>query len=99
MLPKRLRRLPTHAHPGLTVHEARGPKARLLGLALLPTLPRDHALLIPRCRSVHTFGMRFDLELTWLGAEGRVIRVDRRVPPRRLRTCARAAAVIERAAP
>jgi len=33
-------------------------------------------LLIPRCRSVHTFGMRFALDLFWLDEWGRVLRVD-----------------------
>ena len=40
--------------------------SRLLGLALLR---REHAgagLLIPRCRSVHTFGMRFPIDVLFL---------------------------------
>ena len=52
-------------------------RARLLGLALR-SRPPDHALLLPRTRAVHTFGMRFDLDLYWLDADGRVVRVDRR---------------------
>ena len=71
---------------------ATGVWQRLRGLAF-----RDEGgpLLIPRCRSVHTFGMRFSLDLVWLDARGRVIRVDRAVPPRRLRSCRRARAVLE----
>ena len=69
-------------------------RARLLGLALRAR-PPDHALLLPRTRAVHTFGMRFDLDLYWLDADGRVVRVDRVVPRRRLRACARARSVIE----
>ena len=53
------------------------------------------ALLLPRCRSVHTFGMRFALDLVWLGRRGEVVRVDRGVPPRRVRSCARARSVLE----
>ena len=68
--------------------------ARLLGLALR-SRPPDHALLLPRTRAVHTFGMRFELDLYWLDAGGRVVRVDRAVPRRRVRACARARAVIE----
>jgi len=41
-------------------------------------------LLIPRCASVHTFGMRFPLDIYFLDEEGRVISVRRRVPPRRV---------------
>jgi uncharacterized protein len=82
----------------LTVLEARGPRARLLGLALLDDLPHDHAVLIPHCRSVHTLGMRFALDLTWLDADGRVVRVDRDVGPRQIRSCRAARAVLERRA-
>src|SRR5438477_1108181 len=69
---------------------ARSFRTRLVGLALRRAPPR-HALLIPGCRSVHTFGMRFALDLVWLDAEGRVVRIDRAVPPRRMRWCRAAA--------
>ncbi len=74
---------------------ATGPRARLLGLAFLRPPPPGTALLLQRTRSVHTFGMHFALDLHWLDAQGRVIRVDRAVPPRRVRTCPRAHAVVE----
>ena len=73
---------------------ARSLLARLLGLALRRR-PPAHALLLPRCRSVHTFGMRFPLDLIWLDRDGRVLRVDEAVPPGRVRSCRRAAAVLE----
>jgi hypothetical protein len=53
---------------------ARGRLARLLGLAGLRRLPADRALLLPRCRSVHTFGMRFPIDVVFLDASGRVLR-------------------------
>ena len=80
---------------GLTLVEARGSKARRQGLSRLDSLPADHALLIPRCPSVHTFGMRFALDLIWLGKGDAVVRVDRAVPPRRMRLCVRARSVVE----
>ena len=73
---------------------ARCPLARLLGLALRRR-PPGHALLLPRCRSVHTFGMRFPLDLIWLDRAGRVVRVDEAVPPWRVRSCRGADAVLE----
>jgi hypothetical protein len=73
---------------------ARSLRARLLGLALRRR-PPAHALLLPRCRSVHTFGMRFPLDLIWLDRDGRVLRVDEAVPPWRVRSCRHAAAVLE----
>src|SRR5204863_102266 len=73
-------------------------RARGLGLARLDGIEPHEALLIPRCRSIHTFGMRFALDLVWLDGEGAVVRVDRDVTPRRFRTCLRARAVVECAA-
>lgn len=70
-------------------------RARLLGLALLDDLPPGTALLLPGCRSVHTLGMRFALDLVFLGLDGRPLRVDRAVAPRRLRSCRSARAVLE----
>ncbi len=71
------------------------PRSRLLGLVGLAALEPGQALLLPRCRSVHTFGMRFALDLIWLDAKGRVLRTDAAVAPRRLRSCRRAHGVVE----
>jgi len=88
--------LPQRSLPGgLTLVEAKGGKARRHGLAGLESLPADHALLIGRCPSVHTFGMRMPLDLIWLGKDGAVVRVDRAVPPRRMRLCVHARSVVE----
>lgn len=65
------------------------------GLAKLDALAPDEALHIPRCRSVHTVGMRFALDLLWLDRDGAVVRVDHDVAARRLRTCLRARSVVE----
>lgn len=80
---------------GLRVAEADSRAARMKGLARLDALPRHIALHLPRCRSVHTFTMRFALDLIWLGGDGRAVRVDRAVPPRRLKLCLRARSVVE----
>jgi uncharacterized membrane protein (UPF0127 family) len=93
---RRLGALPAHdLTGGLRVHDARGMRARGRGLGGLAALPSDRALRIERCRAVHTFTMRFALDLIWLAADGAVVRVDRDVPPRRHRGCARARAVVE----
>jgi uncharacterized membrane protein (UPF0127 family) len=73
-------------------------RSRLVGLALRRRPSPGQALLIPRCRSVHTFGMRFALDLVWLDAAGRVLAIERAVPPCRVRVWRGAAAVIEAAA-
>jgi uncharacterized membrane protein (UPF0127 family) len=92
----RLARLPAVALPaGLRLVVAARPRARLLGLAGLRAPPVDVALLLPGCRSVHTFGMRWPLDLVWLDGDGHPARVDRAVPPRRVRGCRGARAVVE----
>lgn len=59
-------------------------RTRLLGLSWRDRAAAGAGLLIPRCSSVHTFGMRFELDLHFLDREGRTIAVRRRVPPRRV---------------
>lgn len=61
-----------------------GFRARLLGLSCLDREEAGAGLLIPRCRSVHTFGMRFALELRFLDRRGKVVAKRLGVPPRRL---------------
>jgi uncharacterized membrane protein (UPF0127 family) len=77
---------------GMEIRVAHG-LGRLVGLAL--RRDRGIALHLPRCRSVHTFGMRFPLDLVWLDGAGQVVRVDRNVPPCRVRSCRRARSVLE----
>ena len=81
--------------PGLRVYEACSPRARALGLAFIDRIPPGNALHICRCRRVHTFGMRFELDLIWLDAGGAVVAVDLRVAPRRMRSCISARSVLE----
>jgi uncharacterized membrane protein (UPF0127 family) len=80
---------------GLQVIEASTHRSRRRGLARLDALGSDRALHIPGTPSVHTFGMRFALDLIWLRRDGTVLRVDRDVPAWRLRTCVRAGSVVE----
>ena len=75
--------------------EAHTRAARLKGLAKLDSMPASAALHIPKCWSVHTFTMRFPLDLVWLGRDGSVVRVDENVPPRRVKVCVRARSVVE----
>jgi len=99
MTPDRLAGLERRALPGgLTLLVAADRRARRRGLARLDALPSGHAMLFERCRSIHTLGMRFALDLLWIDAEGVLVRLDRDVGARRLRSCRRARAVVEAAA-
>jgi uncharacterized membrane protein (UPF0127 family) len=96
MVPRRLERLPaTVLAADAVVHNATTVASRLLGLAWLPDLPPGHALLIADCRSVHTFGMRFPIDVAFVDDRGAPIRIARAVPPRRVLVERAAFAVIE----
>lgn len=92
---RRLGGLPRHTVCGRSVPVAVGFSARLLGLALLDRGDAGPGLLIPRCSSVHTFGMKFALDVYFLSQDGTILEVRRGVPPRRLVSCRGAAAVLE----
>lgn len=95
----RLQTLPVVELPGgIVAREAHTRRARRKGLARLDGLTSEDALWLPRCRSIHTIGMRCALDLTWLDADGAIVREDRAVRPNRVRTCLRATSVLERPA-
>jgi uncharacterized protein len=70
-------------------------RRRLFGLALRRDPPDGWGLLFARCRSVHTFGMRFAIDVVFLDSHGRVVRIAPRVRPGRVVVCRRAAAAVE----
>jgi uncharacterized protein len=84
---------------GFRVPVAGTRRSRLLGLALLDRERAGEGLLIPRCRSVHTFGVRFPLDLIFLDARGTVVEIRRQVPPRRLVRCPGADSILELPSP
>ncbi len=80
---------------GRDVRLARGFRARLVGLAGIDRAEAGEGLLIPRCSSVHTFGMRFALDLHFLDQRGGVVESRLAVPPKRFAFCGGASAVLE----
>jgi uncharacterized membrane protein (UPF0127 family) len=95
MTAARLSRLPRRRILLREVPVACGWRSRLLGLSLLEPEQAGPGLLIPRCASVHTFGMRFALDVFFLDASGRPLAVRRGVPPRRVVRHRGAVAVLE----
>lgn len=94
--PAHLRRLPhVVLSTGEVIHVARTFRTRLRGLLGTTELPRDHALLLTRTRSIHMLGMRMPLDLVWLDAQGRPVRVDPGVEPGERRRCKEARSVLE----
>jgi len=80
---------------GLEVPVAVGVRARLLGLAFLDREEAGTGLLIPGCSSIHTFGMRFPLDLYFLDERSALLALHRQVPARRVVSCRGASAVLE----
>jgi uncharacterized protein len=97
--PLRFHRLDRVVLLGFEVPVATTRLSRLLGLALLPRERAGEGLLIPRCRCVHTLGLRFPLDLLFLDREGRVVEVSREVGAARVIRCPRADAVLETPSP
>jgi len=94
-LAPRLRRLPRQIVVGLDVPVGANFRSRLLGLACLDSHEVGPGLLLPRCFSVHTFGMRFPLDLYFLDSRYVAIEIRREVGPGRFATNRNAAAVLE----
>jgi uncharacterized protein len=57
------------------VEPALDSKSRRKGLLGRDTLADSHALVLAPCGSVHTFGMRFPIDVLFVGADGCVIKI------------------------
>ena len=93
--PARLRFLPRREVLGGVYPVAATRRARLLGLAFLEPGAAGPGLLIPGCRSVHTFGMRFALDVWFLGPYGDPLDVRRSLGSRRVARHPEARSVLE----
>ncbi len=76
----------------LAVTTWQGRMRGLLGRA--PPGPRTGILLQP-CASVHTFGMRYAIDVAFIGRDGRVMALRQAMAPWRVALCLRAVAVVE----
>jgi hypothetical protein len=68
---------------------------RLAGLSLLASGHRAAGVWLEPCAAIHTFWMRRSVDVAFLGGDGRVLRIDRAVPPGRIRALRGARAVLE----
>jgi len=93
--PLRFRRLPTAEVASRRVPVAVTLPSRLLGLALLRSGRAGEGLLIPGCHSVHTFGMRFALDVVFLDRHRAPLAVRTAVSPNRIVADRRAVSVLE----
>lgn len=69
---------------------------RAIGLLGRSSLPCGHGLLIPRCRSIHTFLMRFPIDVIFFDNNRCIVKVVRGLKPWRIAYASRqATSVIE----
>ena len=68
------------------------------GLLGRDDLPAGHALVLAPCSGIHTFFMRFALDVVFVSRDGEVLKVRRHLRPWRLAICPGALAVVEFAA-
>jgi uncharacterized membrane protein (UPF0127 family) len=71
------------------------PLARLRGLLGRDSLAADEGLLLSPTNGIHTWFMRFPIDLVFLDGEFTVLAVHERVPPWRMRASRGARAVLE----
>jgi uncharacterized protein len=63
---------------------AESPLARMRGLLGRDSLPVGEGLLLQPCKGVHTFGMKFSIDVIFLNGENKVVAVRNNLPPNRL---------------
>lgn len=66
---------------------ARTFKSRSVGLLNRTSLETGEALLIEPCTSIHTFFMKFSIDVLFLDKEGYVVKIARNIKPWKLAGC------------
>jgi uncharacterized membrane protein (UPF0127 family) len=79
----------------IEVEVAERARERMRGLLRRARLPPGQGLLIPNARSVHSMGMRFPVDVSFLDAELTVLEVKRLAPGRVLVPRRRARHILE----
>jgi hypothetical protein len=67
-------------------------------LGLMHPSARAGALVLPHCRSIHTVGMRYSIDVAFVDAHNQVCKVCHALPPGHIAACLRASYVLERRA-
>ncbi len=83
-----------HDQSTLKVYSAETFYLRLRGLLGRRQLQEDEALHLQPCKDVHTFGMKYDLDIVFLDDAGSVIKIDS-LEPNRWAFCKGARSVLE----
>ncbi len=63
------------------VREAKSFFARMKGLLGVKKIGNDEGMLLTPCRQVHTFGMKFDIDVLFLSKTGEIIHMEASMAP------------------
>jgi uncharacterized membrane protein (UPF0127 family) len=85
----------THQILASAVEVAGTSESRRRGLLGRDSLDPSSALVIAPCSAIHTFFMRFAIDVVFVDRRGRVLHIVRDLPPWRIAASLRAYAVIE----
>ena len=80
-----------------TIEAAFDSSRRTKGLLGRSALAPRTAMILAPCQAVHTFKMKFPIDVIFAGKDGRVLKIRHNLGPSRLAMAARAFAVIEMA--
>jgi uncharacterized membrane protein (UPF0127 family) len=69
--------------------------SRRTGLLRHTSFPDGHAIIIAPSNAIHTFFMRFAIDVAFVAKDGRVLKIRAAVPPWRVAGALRAYAVVE----
>ena len=69
--------------------------SRRTGLLKHDSLPEGSALVIAPSNAIHTFFMRFDIDVAFVAKDGRILKVRHAMPPWRMAGALRGFAVVE----
>lgn len=69
--------------------------SRLRGLLFKPALKLNEAILITPCSSVHTLGMRYAIDIVFLGADNQILKLVNNCLPTRIASCKHAKHCLE----
>ena len=66
-------------------------RTRLVGLLRTRSLNPQQGLLLEKCRQVHTFGMKFDIDVIFLSREGEILELEKNMRPGKISRYVKAA--------
>ncbi len=69
------------------VRVAQDLKSRHVGLLNRGSMGVDEGLLIKPCNSIHTFFMKFGIDVVFLSRQGMVVKIAKNIKPFRLESC------------